>query len=360
MARLRASRGGRRVLVTAPVAALAVIALAIAGGSGTSQAPSERPLMARSFSPHASLSPARLARSTIIWNGGATVASTGETVNVFVSAALAPEHGTAQTWADFIAGLLHGSELPRLTAYIAPFAEMQSICGEHAFGCYGSNRMVSMGETNYGVSPDEVVRHEYGHHIALNRINSPWLAVSWGPKNWASASSVCRRAADGSAYPGDEGDNYRLNPGEAWAETYRLLVERKAGVTGSSWEIIDPSFYPTEAALAAAERDVVQAWVSPTTTVSATRFRGQGRRSWTVPLRTPLDGSIDIQVKLPQGGLHDVVLLKSDRKTILARALWSSTSTKTLKTTVCGDRSLALRITQKGRFGPVKVVTRAP
>ena len=93
-----------------------------------------------------------------------------------------------------------------------------------------------MGETNYGVSPDEVVRHEYGHHIALNRINSPWLAVSWGPKNWASASSVCRRAADGSAYPGDEGDNYRLNPGAAWAETYRLLVERKAGVTGSSWE----------------------------------------------------------------------------------------------------------------------------
>ena len=116
MARLRASRGGRRVLVMAPVAALAVIALAIAGGSGTSQAPSERPLMARSFSPHASLSPARLARSTIIWNGGATVASTGETVNVFVSAALAPEHGTAQTWADFIAGLLHGSELPRLTS----------------------------------------------------------------------------------------------------------------------------------------------------------------------------------------------------------------------------------------------------
>ncbi len=348
------------MLVTVPAAALAAITLAIAVGSGTSHAPGERPLMARSFSPHASLSPARLARSTITWNGGPTVASTGETVNVFVSTTLAPEHGTAQTWADFIAGLLHGSELPRLTAYIAPFAEMQSICGDDALGCYGANRMVSMGETNYGVSAEEVVRHEYGHHIAFNRLNSPWLAVAWGPKNWASASSVCRRAAEGSAYPGDEGDNYRLNPGEAWAETYRLLVERKAGVSGSSWEIIDSSFYPTEAALAAAERDVVQAWVSPTTTVSSTRFRRQGRRSWTVPVRTPLDGSIDIQVKLPQGGLHDVVLLKSDRKTILARALWSSTSTKTLRTTVCGDRSLALRVTQKGRFGPVKVVTRAP
>ncbi len=166
-----------------PVAALAAITLAIAVGCGTSQAPSERrPLMARSFSPHASLSPARLARSTIAWNGGPTVASTGETVNVFVSATLAPELGTAQTWADFIAGLLHGSELPRLTAYIAPFAEMQTLCGEHALGCYGSNRMVSMGETNHGVSAEEVVRHEYGHHIAFNRVNSPWLGRGLGPE----------------------------------------------------------------------------------------------------------------------------------------------------------------------------------
>ena len=74
-----------------------------------------------------------------------------------MSTTLAPELGTAQTWADFIAGLLYGSELPRLTAYIAPFAEMQSICGDNALGCYGANRMVSMGETNYGVSAEEVV-----------------------------------------------------------------------------------------------------------------------------------------------------------------------------------------------------------
>lgn len=361
MACLLASRGGRPVLATVPAAALAIVALAISTGSTDSQTPSEPATMARSFHrPHASLSASRLARSTLIWNGGPTVASTGETVNVFVSAALPPEQGTAQTWADFIAGLLHGSELSSLTAYIAPVGEMQSICGEGALGCYGSNRMVSMGETHFGVTAEEVVRHEYGHHIAFNRLNSPWLAVAWGPKNWASSSRVCRRAVDGSAYPGDEGDNYRLNPGEAWAETYRLLVERKAGVAGSSWDIVDSSFYPTEAVLAAAERDVVQPWATPKPTVSATRFRKQGRRIWMLPVVTPLDGSVDIRVLLPSGGLHDVVLLRSDRKTVLARAMWASTSTKTISTTVCGDRSLVVRVTQKGGFGSVKVVTRVP
>jgi hypothetical protein len=50
-----------------------------------------------------------------------------------------------------------------------------------------------------------------------------------GRKRWASAASVCSRVSRKQAYPGDEGTNYSLNPGEAWAEVYRLLDERKAG-----------------------------------------------------------------------------------------------------------------------------------
>jgi hypothetical protein len=349
------------MLATVPAAALAVLALAISTNSTASQTPSEPPTVARSFHPpYTSLSASRVANSTLTSNGGPTVASTGETVTVFVSAALPPEQGTAQTWADFIAGLLHGSELSSLTAHIAPLEEVQSICGEDTLGCYGANRMVAMGEANFGVTAEEVVRHEYGHHIAFNRLNSPWLAVTWGPKSWASASNVCRRAADGSAYPGDEGDHYSLNPGEAWAETYRLLVERKAGVNTSSWDIVDPTFYPTDAALVAAERDVVQPWVSSTTTVSAARFRKLGPRAWTLSIATPLDGSVMVNVQLPRNGLHDVVLLRSDRKTVLARGLWSSTRMKRISTTVCGERALVLRITQKGSFGTVKVITRVP
>jgi hypothetical protein len=79
---------------------------------------------------------------------------------------------------------------------------------------------------------------------------------------------------------------------------------------------------------------------------------------WAVAVQTPLDGSIDVTVKLPRQGLHGVVLLAGTR--VVAEGLWASTSTKKITATVCGERSLLLRVTQKGGFGPVKVVTQVP
>jgi len=177
------TRGGRTLL-----AAIAVgLVLAAAASIGRASASSEpfQPLVARAI-PHADVAPkpAR-ARAATSWSGGPTTAATGEVVNVYVSPSLPPELGTAQTWADFIAGLVHGPELAKLTAYIAPLDEIAEMCGEDALGCYGSNELASMGETEYGITAAEVVRHEYGHHIAWNRLNTPWTAVDWGPKNWA-------------------------------------------------------------------------------------------------------------------------------------------------------------------------------
>jgi hypothetical protein len=306
------------------------------------------------------LSAARLAQSSISWIGGLTVARTGESVNLYVSAALSPDLGTPQTWADFLAGLLHGAELSALTAYIATFDEMQDVCGDGALGCYSGNRMVSIGETMYGITAAEVVRHEYGHHIALHRVNSPWQAISWGPKNWASTQDVCQRAAERTAYPGDEGDHYSLNPGEAWAETYRLLDEKKAGATGSGWEIIDSTFYPDEVALQAAERDVLQPWTVGRTTVFRRSFTARAKRVWLNELSTPLDGLLDIRVTLPRNGLHEVALLAGDRRTVLQRGLWASTTAKRITATVCGERSLLLRVTPKGAFGKVAVTVSMP
>jgi hypothetical protein len=98
------------------------------------------------------------------------------------------------------------------------------------------------------------------------------------PKRWATALHVCERAKRGTAYPGDEGFNYSLNPGEAWAETYRLLDERRTGEPGSPWRIIDPSFYPDETGLAAAERDALEPWPSPRTQRLEHRFATTGER----------------------------------------------------------------------------------
>ncbi len=353
----------RRVLRAAPAVVLA-LAVALAAGarssSTTAVASAPQPLARVIDQPGTTLSSAQLARSSIAWAGGPTTAATGETVTVYVSAALPPELGTPQMWADFLAGLVHGPEISALTAYIATFAEMQEVCGEYALGCYEGDRMVSMGETMFGITAAEVIRHEYGHHIALHRVNSPWLAIDWGPKNWASTVDVCRRAEEQTAYPGDEGDHYSLNPGEAWAETYRLLDESRAGATGSGWQIIDSSFYPDAAALQAAESDVLQPWTVGRNTVFRRTFTARGKRVWLIPLDARLDGLLEITMTLPRNGLHEFELVTGDRTTVLQKGLWASTTTKRITTTICGERSFLLRVTQKGAFGRVTVTAATP
>lgn len=342
-------------------ASVALVAAVTQIGSASDGRPTGQAPLARTI-PHTDVMPsqARVARLATTWSGGAITAGTGEVVTVYVSASLPAEHGTAQTWADFIAGLAHGPELSTLTTYIATLDEISELCGDYALGCYSGNRMASTGEPWRNITAAEVVRHEYGHHVAGNRSNAPWTAIAWGPKNWASAASICRRAAEGSVYPGDEGDHYELNPGEAWAETYRIFDERRVGATGSGWQLVDSSFLPDEAALQAAERDVLQPWSTTTKAVFKHRFAAEGKRVWSIPIQTPLDGDLRAEITLPRGGTHTVSLIDATRKTTVADALWFGTSTKRIATTVCGQRTLVLRVTQRGAYGRVVVAVEKP
>jgi hypothetical protein len=353
-------RGRRHISRVFPATALALLLVLLSVSSAT---PTRSAVgsVARVI-PVSSVTPteARVAGAAGSWAGGPTTSSTGETVTVFVSSELPAELGTPQSWADFFAGLVHGPELPSLTAYIAPLSEVQQICGPRTLGCYGGNRMVSMGETAYGITAAEVVRHEYGHHIAASRLNPPWQAVDWGPKYWGTQANVCQRTSQGTAYPGDENDHYELNPGEAWAETYRLMDERAEGATGSGWQIVDSSFYPDEVALDAAEKDVTQPWAQSTEIRVGHRFTATSARTWSIPIGTPLDGDVAITVTLPKGGLQEVTLVDPEVSKPLARALWSGTAVKTIAATVCGERSLALKLTQRGSYGRVTAVVRKP
>jgi hypothetical protein len=223
------------------------------------------------------------------------------------------------------------------------------------------NRAVAVGETlGDGTTPEEVVRHEYGHHVALYRSNAPWAAIDWGPKYWASAADVCARVSRREAYPGNEGDNYAQNPGEAWAEVYRLMDERKAGILTARWPIIAPSFYPTEADLQAAERDVLQPWTKGTIRSFSRTFAKRTPRVWWIPLSTPLDGGIRVTAAVPRGGTFDIALVGPNRRTVLKRAAWVGQRAKRIDTTVCGQRSLFVRVTQAGSLGRVSVTAAIP
>jgi hypothetical protein len=362
MSRVRRARGLRPVVVVLAIALVAAVAIAAAGAgsrAGTVER-FDRPTYARSLAGRVTaLEPRRLEQAAISWRGGPITTSTGETVNVLVSETFAVDTVTPESWAEFLVKLVHGPEISQLTTYIAPLAEIRLVCGTGALGCYSRDRSVSVGEVlPDGTTPEEVVRHEYGHHIALYRANSPWRAIDWGPKNWASAAGICPRVSRGEAHPGNQDRYYMQNPGEAWAETYRLMDERKAGITTASWQVVAPTFYPTEAALQAAELDVVQPW----TTGQRMVFRkALGRnRTWWIPLPTPLDGSIAVTVKLPRGGLHEAALVAGNRRTILGRASGAGARQRRISGTICGQRSVFVRVLQKGAPGQVAVHTSRP
>jgi hypothetical protein len=281
------------------------------------------------------------------WGGTYTVAS-GETVTVYVSRAYSEIDSVRRQWAEFFAGLVHGQELSLLRAYIAPLDEVQEMCGsEYVIGCYGGQMLVTVGDSSAGEPPASIAAHEYGHHIAANRNNEPWRALDWGTKRWATAMGICGRVKAGTAFPGDEGANYSFNPGEAFAESYRVLIETNGTAVGYDWPIVDPSFGPNVQTLEALREDVVHPWTSRVTRTLKGSFLGK-RRSWTTSLATPLDGDLRVAVTVPDGGADDASLLSSDGRTVLSTAAWNSAGGKLLEYRICGTRSVRVRVTRAG------------
>jgi hypothetical protein len=236
-----------------------------------------------------------LRAARIAGSGGSFQTANGDTVTVYLSPQFTADPTVNQSFADFVSGLIHGSEISDLTIYVAPLAEMQSICSTDANACYvhGQELMVVPGDSTPDGTPlEDLVAHEYGHHIALNRLNDVGWAEDWGPEYWATHEGVCYREDVGTAFPGDEDANYSFNPGEAWAETYRVLN----GFNPSGWGIVDQSFFPDDGALAAAQRDVLQPFQGDEYVNRNGRFNSRGSRwrQFTVPVQN--DGTVDLRL----------------------------------------------------------------
>ena len=280
------------------------------------------------------------------WAGGAYTTYTGERVTVFVSTTYTDADALALHWANVLSALLHGSELALVRAHVAPLAEVEEFCEGRVLGCYGGNTLVSIGEPVDDVTAEEVMRHEYGHHVAANRQNPPWAAIDWGTKRWASAADVCARVAGHTAFPGDEDLYYSHNPGEAFAEAYRVLNEVRSGAGSFSWTLADPSFSPDALELSAIEDDVLRPWAPSPQRHIVGRFRNQAR-TWTRAIATPLDGDLELSLRMPLGAGHTLEVLDS-RGVVLTRGLWSGSGVRTLRYRICGERSVRVRVGRAG------------
>jgi hypothetical protein len=304
--------------------------------------------------------PARtlLARSATDFWGGTYTTSTGEMVRVFSSDAYAADTSFNQARAEAIVRLPHGSELAAVTAYFLTFDEMQTVCGSQALACYSprDQALIALGEdAPDGTNAASILAHEYGHHIARNRLNPPWKALDYGPKRWSTSVAICPRERAGEVFPNNP-LQYELDPAEGFAEAYRVLTEVRAGRQPDWWGIVDRLFYPNDAALAAIEQDVASPWTENTTVVRSGRVAATGAaRSRTIRVATPLDGTMRVTVRPPARSA--IRLSVSSGSRVLARGSASLTS---VQATVCGQRSVAVRVDRVRGAGAFRLTISRP
>lgn len=296
---------------------------------------------------------ARIAKAHAAAYGGKFTTPDGTQVTVSESDAFVPDPQALQNWANFFDSLIHGDELSQLSVYIAPQAEMQAICGSpDVDSCYAFDSQTIVligGPTPDGVPTEYVAAHEYGHHVAQNRLNDFGVAGKWGPEYWASAEHICQRVGSGTAFPGDEGANYTLNPGEAWAETYRVMN----GYGPTLWGITDPSFYPDATVLARARQDVVSPYQGDEYIDRTARFSARGRRwrDYVVPVQN--DGTVGLRLRASGSLDADLYVFASrSSKRPIAHATHSGHRER-LTENFCGYRHLDIGILRHrgtGRF----------
>ena len=245
--------------------------------------------------------------------GGVYTTRSGARVTVYTSKEYPVNPAANQAAADFVDSLVHGPEISTVRIYIAPPLEVGIHCHTYeADGCYftKTNEIYTIGQDTPWSTVEEVLAHEYGHHIANSRDNYPWPAIAYGTKRWATHMAVCQKEAEGKAFPGDEGEHYFQNPGEAFAESYLHLNIAKLGLAQIPW-FYDPIFTPDAAALAAIEQDVLKPWKQGALKRWSGRFARRGQHL-TRTFGTPLDGVFAAQLRGPRastlalGGLADV------------------------------------------------------
>ena len=261
----------------------------------------------------------------------------GMSIRVFASPEFVPDPQLDQTWANFFAGLPQAGDASSMFVYFVTPPEMTAICSERAAACYDPNNdlMILTGDNVAvdGTTPiEEVAAHEFAHHIANRRSNDPWLAVNWGPKRWASLSGVCPGVLNDELFPGDQGDNYPLNPGEGWAETYRVA----AGGSPSSWEIVDRVFYPSADEIEAALQDARDPWLENEVRSWSGRFSRGRSRLQRIRVDTPLDGSFNLSLRSSRGLDVDLYVLDENDKQLISRGIRGGRSER-VNTYVCGD-----------------------
>lgn len=287
----------------------------------------------------------------------------GRTVAISVTPACEVTCNAAnpQAVANFLGNLIHGDEMSLLRVeLVAPTPEMATICGQGALACYfsGANRMVISGDDDAapdGATRAFIIAHEYGHHVAQHRLNPPFEpAINYGTKRWSSFERVCQGARRGQYFPGDQGNHYFQNPGEAFAESFAFTKFPNAPV---QWAWID-SLRPRRGSFRAIRADTLRPWAHRTRAI----VRGElsGREVLTARrVRTPLDGVLSVRLEGPRRSDFDLLLRDGAGRVV--RRSQGVGSEERVSFLICGQaRFRAVVRRADGPGGDFKLVFRRP
>jgi hypothetical protein len=227
----------------------------------------------------------------------------GYTVEVESSPSYRVDPAADQGVVDFLDSRLHGPELDSLSVYVGSPAEIRRLCGggSRVVACYSiaESRMYVPGEDVKGIPVEYPLTHEYGHHIASRRLNTPWDALDWGAKHWASAVRVCTYVDKGMLFPGNQGAHYRDDPGEGFADGYAHLH-----FPDVPW-YFNELMRPGPAEFAAIRKDVLEPWSEPKSRTFHGRL-GPNSRERTFRIRLTLDGNVTMRLKGAAGARYTV------------------------------------------------------
>jgi hypothetical protein len=273
----------------------------------------------------------------------------GYEIPVAVSSAYTPDPNVEQGYVNLLGGLVHGSELGKISVYIATPSQLENtFCGQGALACYvgDDERMYVPGVNAHSDPPVQfLIAHEYGHHIELNRSNSPWSAYDQGAKRWATYENVCALERHGKVRT-----TYYNDPSEAFAESYADM--QYAGVDFIYADLLKPD----QGAFDAIKEDVVHPWTQPAPVALRGTFHAHGVSKHTFRVKTPLDGNASFQVSGPAGASYRL-RVRADGRLVKRR---STHPAGTANYTICGSRTITVQVARASGSGPFTVTAQLP
>jgi hypothetical protein len=268
-----------------------------------------------------------------------------------------------QRIANFIGTLIHGSEIDLLSVQLDTPFQIELDCGYGAQACYyPSDNKIVIGGTDTsaydGVSREFVLAHEYGHHVASHRYSpAPFpAAIDWGPPRWASLERVCQARRRGALFPGDEGLNYRENPGEAFAEAF---ARYRFPDSAPRWKW-PPFLEPDAAAFRAIREDTLHPWLGRTSFQLGGHAPSRGQGVVVEPLRTPLDGTVSVRPSEERHRRYQLSVM-SPSGHVLSTSRRGLSLRHQLNFTVCGQSRLRLLLESTRRStAPFQLLVQRP